>query len=209
MAKKQPPKPSREVEENYYKLHTKAVDDLVTANEQNSPPVSEAELRKYRSGPKFKLAGWFKMLFIKFWFTGAVCFFFLWGLGLYVSSMLDMLVITGIALGIVTDLLTNNALRFFASYPGENDRYMMFPQKAYSTFFLNIFYSYVLLFLVFTLYMMINSGYAMLSGSADAVVLGVEPILFGLFYLFFDVLLIGMKQLLFRIVADAKNKNRK
>ena len=37
---------------DYYKLNLKAVDDLLTADESNSPKVSEAELRRYRSGPK-------------------------------------------------------------------------------------------------------------------------------------------------------------
>ena len=66
---------------DYYKLNVKAVEDLVGANAENSPKVSEAELRKYRSGPKIKLADWVKAVLIKFWFAGAVCFFFLWGLG--------------------------------------------------------------------------------------------------------------------------------
>jgi len=30
----------------YYKLHSDAVNDLITANEENSPVVSEEELRK-------------------------------------------------------------------------------------------------------------------------------------------------------------------
>ena len=56
---------------DYYKLNTKAVDDLVSANEANSPKVSEAELRSYKSGPKLKIADWVKIVFIKAWFAGA------------------------------------------------------------------------------------------------------------------------------------------
>jgi hypothetical protein len=37
---------------DYYKLHTRAADDLANADESNSPVYSEEELRKYRSGPK-------------------------------------------------------------------------------------------------------------------------------------------------------------
>ena len=78
-----PQKPEIEGQADYYKLKTQAVDDLVNASEDNSPPVPEEELRAYRSGPRMKVADWVKMLFIKFWFAGAVCFFFLWGLGGY------------------------------------------------------------------------------------------------------------------------------
>lgn len=209
MAKDKKKTERAETEADYYRLKTKAVDDLVNANEENSPPVSKEELRKYLSGPKLNIADWVKMLFIKFWFNGAVCFFFIWGISAYVADIFDLLFITAIAMGIVTDLLTNNALRFFSKTPGENDRWMMFPQKGFSTFFLNILYSFVVIFLVFTLYSMINAGYAVLSGSSEAVMLGVEPILFGIFYLVFDMLLIEMKHLLFRIYDDAKKNVRK
>ena len=190
----------------YYRLNTKAVDDLVNANEENSPNVSEEELKKYRSGSKIKLPTQFKLLFVKFWFPAAVCFFFLWGLGAYVSSTLDLLVITGLALGTVTDLLTNNVLRFVARQNGANDKYMMVPRKSFASLPLNILHSGAVLFLVFTAYNAINRALIAFTGAAeDAVPLGVEPILFGLFYLAFDSLLIGAKRLFFRIVRDAKD----
>ena len=39
----------RRASADYYRLNTKAVDDLVNATPENSPQVSEKELRKYRS----------------------------------------------------------------------------------------------------------------------------------------------------------------
>lgn len=203
----QPEKPEIERQSEYYKLKTQAVNDLVTANEENSPPVSEAELRAYRSGPKMKVADWVKILFIKAWFAGAVCFFFFWGLGTLLPSVLDQLVVTGMALGIVTDLLTNPVLRFFERTQGENARWMMVTRKTYSGFFLNILYAYAVLFLVFTLYNVINIVLIRLTGApGDQVILGVEPILFGLFYLGFDLLLIKMKHVLSGMVHDATKK---
>ena len=103
----------------------------------------------------------------------------------------------------VTDLLTNNVLRFFESKEGENSRFMMFPKKGYLSFPLNILYSWVVLFLVFTLYNVINGAIVAVTQVTDQVPLGVEPILFGLFYLGFDTLLIEAKHLLKRIVSDA------
>ena len=38
-------KPEIEKQSEYYRLKTEAVNDLVTANEENSPEVSEEELR--------------------------------------------------------------------------------------------------------------------------------------------------------------------
>ncbi len=195
---------------DYYKLNRQAVDDLVNANEENSPEVSEEELRKYRSGTRrFKVADWVKILFVKFWFPAAVCYFMIWGLGVYVSDLLDLLFITGIAMGIVTDLLTNNLLRFLGETEGENDRWMMFPKKRFITFIFNILYAWVVLFLVFTIYTMLNSLVASVTGQPEQVALGVEPILFGIFYVAFDSLLIGAKHLLGRILDDAKNSAKK
>ena len=199
-------KPEIEGQSEYYRLKTQAVDDLVNASEENSPPVSEAELRAYRSGPRMKVADWVKMLFIKFWFAGAVCFFFIWGLGGFLTNEPDLLAVTGMALGVVTDLMTNPVLRFFEKTKGENARWMMVTRKTYSGLFLNILYGYVVLFLVYTLYNVINLAAVRITGVADRVVLGVEPVFFGLFCLGFDLLLIQVKHAIVRIVRDAAKK---
>ncbi len=199
-------KPEVEKQSDYYDLKTKAVQDLAEADESNSPEVSKEELRGYLSGPKFKIADWAKVLFIKWWFPAATCFFFFWGLGNYMADQLDLYLVTALGLGMVTDILTNNALRFFERTPGEHSRWMMFPKKGFLTFPLNILYAFVLLILVGILYSAVNIGINQITGQADAVTLGVEPILFGMFYLGFDSLLIGAKHLVQRIVHDAMHK---
>ena len=195
------PEESRTTNE-YYKLHTRAVDDLVTADESNSPQVSEEELQKYRSGPKLKLADWVKAVLIKMWFAGSVCFFIFWGLSSYVTARLDLLFIFGVALGAVTDVITNNILRYYAKKKGGNDFWMMFPKRRYITFFLNILYAFVLLLCTDYLYHLINL--ILLAVSGGGTTLGVGPILFGVFYTGFDLLFLCMKQLLLRIVRDAR-----
>lgn len=191
---------------DYYKLKSDAVDALVNANEENSPEVSPEELAKYKKGSKLKLPKWLKILFVKFWFNGAVCYFFIWGLGLYITDVLDLLLVTGLGLGVVTDLLVNGIFRYYADPEGSNDRYMMFPKKKLINLFLNVLYAYIVLFFVYTLYGMINGTAAQLSGNSEQIVLGVGPICFGLFYLGFDMLFIGMKRLMIRIIEDAKKK---
>ena len=193
---------------DYYKLHARAVNDLINANEENSPQVSEEELRKYRSGPKLRLADWLKAILIKMWFAGSVCFFIFWGLSAYIPATLDLLLVFAIALGVVTDILTNNILRYYAKAKGANDRWMMFPKKAYYTFFLNILYAAVLLGCVATFYNLLNGAIVSLTGAAG-VPLGVGPILFGVFYTGFDLLFIRMKLLLRLIVSDARESAKK
>lgn len=204
-----PSKPEVEKQSDYYRLNTQAVDDLVSASEENAPEVSQEELRAYQSGPKMKVDGWVKVLFIKFWFAGAVCFFFLWGLGGLLGSELDILFVTGMALGIVTDLMTNPVLRFFEKSPGENARWMMVSRKGYLSFFLNIGYAYVLLALVYLLYNVINRIAIRITGVPDMVFLGVEPVLFGLFCLGFDLLLLQVKRVLGRAFRGGARKTAK
>ena len=194
---------------DYYNLKTKAVKDLVEANESNSPQVSEKEIRKYKSGVKFRIPDMVKIVFIKWWFAASICFFFLWGLGTYMSSMLDLIFITGIVLGMVTDILTNNALRFFEPEPGAWSKWLMFYKKRYATFPLNILYSFVLMFFVYSFYRIVNVLAIQIQGLDEStIVLAVEPILFGLLYMGFDMLALVMRNTFRNIVADARKPGR-
>ena len=193
----------------YYKLKTKAVDDLVNATEANSPPVSRQELRKYQSAASgIKMAGWVKAVLIKTWMAGIVCYFFIWGIGLYVSDQLDLLAVTAAALGFVTDIVTNNIFRFIAKPENANDRWMMIPPKKFVSLPLNVLYAFVLMFCVVQTYNAVNAVIEAMTHAEETAVLGVGPILFGLFAMGWDMLFIGAKRLFKRILADAKNSAR-
>jgi len=107
----------------------------------------------------------------------------------------------------VTDLLTNNVIRFVETTPGENDKWLMFPKKGMVSFFLNMVYALVLIICVYVFYGMINQIAVTIIGNADTVPLGVEPVLFGIFCMGFDLLFIGCKNLLKQIIADARDKH--
>lgn len=194
--KKNPPRKT-EKETDYYKLNTKAVDRLVNANKM-TPPKSRRlndPAKQYRSGFLDRIPAPVKALFIKFWFNGAVCYFIFWGLGMMVTGYLDMIFILAVVLGMVTDIFVNNALRFVETLPGENNKWMMFPQKKYWTFIANILYAFLVLFCVIKMY----EGFR----------INVEPILFGLFYMLIDLLFVGMKNLMKLIINDAIDKVNK
>lgn len=184
-----------------YNLKTDAVDRLVNANKMQISDELKLKdpAKKYRSSFLDKIPGTVKALFIKFWFYGAVCFFIFWGLNLMDS--LDQLVIMSIVLGLVSDILIDNILRFIETVPGENAKWMMFPQKKYWTIITNILYAFLLFFCVRLFYNALN-----LLGQNLGLYIGVEPILFGLFYMGFDILFVSMKNLFVSIVNDAKNK---
>ena len=187
-----------------YELKSDAVDKLLKAEKGDVPEFSEEELRKYKTGGKFKIPNVVKVLFLKAWFAGAVCYFILWGLGFYINSLIDMLFVLGVVLGMATDLLTNNVLRFIESTPGENDKWLMFPKKGMVSFFLNMVYAIVLIICVYFLYGVINRTLIAVMGNPEQVPLGVEPVMFGIFTMGFDVLFIKCKDLMNQIIKDAR-----
>ena len=193
-------------ESTNYNLKSDAVEALVNADTKEAPEYSEEELQRYLSHKGKGIPEIVKILFIKAWFAGAVCFFFLWGLGTYIGSMIDMLFILGVALGMATDLLVNNVLRFIEKTEGANDKYMMFPKKKTINLFLNVAYSFLIVISVYGLYNLINTVITSITGNADTVPLGVEPILFGVFCLGFDMLFVTMKNVMKSIITQAMEK---
>ena len=195
-----------EKQSNPYELKSDAVDRLVNADKKVYTSLKDPA-KQYRSSFLDKIPAPVKAIFMKFWFNGAVCYFIYWGLGLYVSNFENMMIILALTLGMVTDILVNNAFRFFAIVPGDNDKWMMFPKKKLVNLFLNVLYSFVILIIVVWFYNTINGVLNAISGTDGKIFIGVEPILFGLFYVLFDLCFLGMKNLFISIVRDAKNKN--
>lgn len=210
--------PGKYTNQNYYELKTDAVERLVNAEKRAAEKKAAEEAitgkkskqsdpgKKYRKGFLDKIPSWIKALFIKFWFNGAVCYFIFWGLGIYVRNMLDMIVVMAVVLGMVTDILVNNAFRFLERYEGQNSKWMMFPKKKFWTFFANILYAFIILVGVIWFYNIINVFANNVNGTEGEMYVGVEPLLFGLSYLAIDMFFIGMKYLLQKIISDAKQR---
>lgn len=189
--------------ENYYKLKTDAVNRLV--NTENAPEVSDAEIRKYKSRGKLNIPSWFKVVFVKFWFSGAICYFFLWGLGTYISG-LDLMFALAVGLGIVMDVMVNNLLHYFEPEKGAYDRWMMVTVRKFWSLFLNVIYAGLLLYCIVGAYNIVNTLLVGDVETAERVAVPVEPILFGLLYLGFDMLFITIKNTILKVVRDAEAK---
>lgn len=209
--------------ENYYDLRVEEMDELVAALkgdtvEKEKQPVTMdiaeitgeeviggSEKKKkfdpYRRDKFSAIPVWIKALFIKWWFAGVVCYFFLMGLGINTNA-LDILIIVGVALGVVTDVLVNPAFRFMESDAKEFDAYMMFPFpfKKYWTFLTNAIYYVIVVILVGLLYTLLNKY---------VISAGVEPLLFGTFCVIVDMAFIGIKDLIVYLVKRGKLKKQK
>lgn len=197
-------KEQKEPIDSNYNLKSEAVETLAGADKEPAPEYSQEELNRYRTKKGFHIPDWVKLLLVKAWFAGAVCFFILWGLGIYIGNMLDMLFVLGVVLGMVNDVLVNSVLRFMEKTPGQNDRWMFFPKKGLGYFFLNILYAFGIVYCVYTTYNVINSIFSLIFGTTDVIYLGVEPILFGTFCMGFDMLFVWIKHLFLGIVRKAR-----
>ena len=193
---------------DYYDLKTEAVDKLVNASSETAPKVSDEEIAEISGRKKFRIPNAVKVMFIKFWFHGAICFFFFLGLGTYITGIYDMIFVLMIATGVVTDLLTNRLIRFIEPEEKANDRYLMVRTRKYWSFPLNILYAVPLVYCIISLYGAINMLITGIGGE-DTKVLGVGPILYGIFGLLVDQLFVGARNLLTRIFADAQESVKK
>ena len=202
MSKKEKKQDNKPVESGYYDLKTDAIERLVNA--KNAPPVSDKEIEKYTTKHKRHFPSWLKVVLIKFWFSGAVCYFVMWGLGLMISG-LDLIAALAIILGLVTDLMANNVLRHFEPFTGAYNKWMMFPVKKFWTVFLNVIYAAVILFFIIQSYTMINIILVGSPETAETVAVGVEPILFGLLFTGFDMLFVTIKNAVIKAFKTAND----
>lgn len=182
-----------EDEQNYYDLKSDAVDRLINASEDTAPEIGADQPDPYKSGFLSHVPTWLKALFIKFWFNGAICYFILWGLSIYVSDSWAIILILGVSQGIIVDLMVNNIFRFLSS-EHEYDKWMLIPQKGFWTFFVNMFYALIVAGIVVAFYEVVG-------------ILGVEPILYGLLYLAVDMVFIGIKDLVVFLVGKKRHKS--
>lgn len=168
----------------YYGLNEEAINDLVNSSEEVDVVINK----------KNKIKNLIKLAFIKFWFGGALCYFVLWGLGIYVSNDLDMFVLLAFILAITSDFLLNPIIRYISCEGFKYSKYIFINisyKKIYSLFF-HIIYSFIIVFCIYITYVLLNSF--IFSGK-----LGVEPLLFGLIYLVFDSLFVVLKNIIIRI----------
>ena len=191
------------VAENYYNLKTDAVNRLVNA--EAAPKVPDAEIKKYTSKGKKRIPTWLKICFVKFWFSGAICYFFLWGLGTYISG-LDMMLVLAVGLGISVDLLVNHLLRYFEPEKDAYNKWMMITTRKFWSLFLNVIYSGAVLYCIVSTYNIINTALVGDVETAQTVAVPVEPILFGLLYMGFDMLFVTVKNTVVKIFRDAEAK---
>lgn len=230
MAKKNKNKNKETAIEDYYELKVDKINELVAALTEEDPVFEdevdfgmnanmgvndpknvkrsgkEKQFDPYKTDFLSKVPVWIKAMFVKWWFAGMVCWFFMFGIG---QSGLDAVALIGLVLGIVVDILVNPIFRYMETDRKEYNAYMMFPFpfKAIWTFFANVCYYMVVMIGVNYCYLGINLLINEISSSLEHFV-AVEPLLFGILAFIVDMIFIGVKDGAVALVRHAKNKNK-
>lgn len=217
--------------EDYYDLKVDKVDELVAAlkgdieisdeeidygmntnmgvDDPKNYKVSgkQKQFDPYKTDFLSKVPTWIKAFFVKAWFAGMVCLFFMFGINL---QDVDAILLIGIVLGIIVDVLVNPMLRYFESDKHEYNAYIMFPFpfKALWTFFANVIYYLVVAYSVNLCYLGVNELVNAIKGTQGMYYLGVEPIMFGIFAFITDMLFIGIKDGIVALVKRSKKKKK-
>ncbi|MGN1104318.1 MAG: hypothetical protein ACI4QI_05520, partial [Candidatus Coproplasma sp.] len=168
----------------------------------------EKHFDPYKIDKLSRVPVWIKASFIKFWFAGAVCYFVMFGLSLYVAAD-DLFIVCGLILGLLTDFIVNPIFRMLESDDKEYNNYMMFPfpVKVYWTFFTNLLYYVLVMFTVSYMYTGLNMLINLITGSpSSTIAVGAEPLLQGVFCVIADMAFIGIKDLIVFLVKRGKAK---
>ncbi|MCM1236632.1 MAG: hypothetical protein NC489_41680, partial [Ruminococcus flavefaciens] len=153
---------------------------------------------------------WIKAIFVKWWFAAVVCYFVMMGLQQLMNApTADIILLTGIVMGLVVEMLVNPLFRYMERDGKEYDPYVMFPFpfKAYWTFLTNVIYYIIVAFCINFCYLGINELVNLINGTSGAIPVGVEPLLYGTFAVIVDMVFIGIKDLIVYLVRrGAKRK---
>lgn len=219
--------------EDYYDLKVDKVDELVAALKYENDAVfednvdfgmnsnmgvddpnnytrsgKEKKFDPYKTDFLSKIPAWVKAFFVKFWFAGMVCFFFMFGIGM---QDIDAVVLIGIVFGLVVDIFVNPLLRYMETDRREYNVFIMFPFpfKAIWTFFANIFYYLIIAICINYCYFGVNEIMNTIKGTHELYYLGVEPLTFGLFAIVTDMFFIGIKDGVVALVRHSKKVRKK
>lgn len=130
-----------------------------------------------------------KICFLKFWASGATYYFVGWGLGQYIPSVYDQLVVIGITLGLVMEYIINKIISYMDSTTQPTKKYRIVKSNNVKALFINIFWGLFFTTLIIFSYELLNIiALNITNFSPEKVLFPVGPIGFGLLYLLFETI---------------------
>lgn len=160
--------------------------------------INIKDIKRNKGGWLSKIPIPIKAIFIKFWFAGAIYFFLGWGIAHNTIDQLDIMIALGLVSGLVTDIIVNT---FFAVLDDEKNnikKFIMFPPKKFYSVFVNMLYGTILSVCIAYTYTIINLIIIKVNHlPGNTVTLGAEPLLYGAFFVLYDLFFLTIRNLIF------------
>jgi len=157
--------------------------------------VNGVEYDPYSIDKLNRIPMWLKVVLIKFWAAGATYYFVGWGLGGYLSSPLDQMLVIGGILGLVIEYVINKFITYLENDHEPTKQYKIVQTSNVKSLFINL--GLGILFTIFISYSYegINRFLIMIQSlPSDQVPLPAGPIGFGLLFLLIEFIFLTIVQ---------------
>jgi hypothetical protein len=152
---------------------------------------TEKPLHPYRMGFFSRLPEGLKINVLKWWCFAATYYFVGFGMPSIMNSIVDTIFTLGLVLGLVFTFIISFLVNGVSSSEEIYNKHYALRSKSPLRILYNVFYSWILIIFVAMTYQVVNSIYNMIMGYGEGVIkIGVEPILYGVVILFYDMVLI-------------------
>ncbi len=162
------------------------------------------EMDPYAIDKLHKVPFWLKVLFLKYWFYGALNFYTLIGIYASDTNWQWRAIFTGLIGGAFHDVVINKIILLWETDKHEGQHFTMMLSKKYISFIVNIIYFVVVMVIS---YILINwLGFIFNEKLKVNFVPGQEPFSFALIILIVDGIFLIIKYIIKRIINLIKSK---
>lgn len=146
-----------------------------------------------------KIPAWIKVNLLKWWIAGAIYYFIGFGLLFTLSSFIDLVVYMGLAIGIINEYIIKNIILWMERENLSLGHYIEIESKGIKGVVLNFIFGIIISIIIAFTYEGINAGLIQLLGrNQSEVIIGTEPVLFGLFYVIYSTIYLQIKRKIFQ-----------
>ncbi len=176
-------------------------------NERATFEVDGEKYTPYAVSGSYRFPLWLKACLAKWWFPGMVFYFIFFGLG-RVGNQDLLIVVLGLAWGVVTDILLNHYFRDFSSPNHDYTKYILCGRKkSYFSLPINLVLGIVLSFLSaacidIIVVILKNTGHTV---DSDNFLFTYGGLIYPTFFLIFDLLLVFIRNMIGKLVRKIKS----
>jgi len=165
--------------------------------------MKQQELHPYKHNFFSKISLSIRIPIIKWWFAGAIYYLIGWGLPQLKGSGIDTYVTMGLVIGLVNVTIIRFIIKEISPSTLIANKYISIRNKTVIRIPINVLYGMVISVLIAGTYdvsnRLINHLFDL---GKDRIIIGTEPILYGILFIVFDSIWITIRNLAFKPTMD-------